>query len=1068
VVGVFGDLVAAGAGVVAVEGGGASWTYAGLAEASDRVAGALAGAGVGRGDRVGVLAGRSAGVVAVFLGVLKAGAAYVPVDPEWPAGRAEWLLGEAGVRVVVAEEGREVPAGAGVPALEMERVLSGPPAPAVAVTAADVAYVMFTSGSTGTPKGVAVTHEGVVALARGGDWGPMAGGRVLWQAAYAFDASTLEIWVALLSGGTVVVAPPGPADAAGLAALVRGQGLGAVHVTAGVFGALAEEDPGCFTGLGEVLTGGDVVSAGAVARVAAACPGTAVRHLYGPTEVTVCATSFRVPAGGAAPAVLPVGRPMGGRRVLVLDSFLQPVPAGVTGELYIAGAGLARGYWERAGLTAERFVACPLGDAGGRMYRTGDLARWDREGQLVFGGRADAQVKIRGFRVEPGEVEAVLAGCPGVARAVVVAREDRPGQKQLVGYVVADGAAGPDLAGAVRAWAADRLPEYMVPAAVVVLAALPLTVNGKVDRAGLPAPEFGGAGAVREPRTPAEEVLCGLFADVLRVDRVGPDDSFFDLGGDSIMSMQLVARARRAGLVITPRQVFERRTPAGLASVAAGDLTDRPVTDHGVGEIPLTPVMRWMAEWAGLGSLIDRYCQSLQVVVPAGLDMGRLAGAVGSLLECHGVLRARLVAGDGGDAGSWRLEVGAGGADPAGLVSRVDAAGVAEEELGGLLASQGRSASGRLDPRSGVMVQVVWVDRGPGVQGRLVVVAHHLVVDGVSWRVLLPDLAAAYAGEALVPAGTSFRRWAELLAGQAVDPSRVAELAAWEGMLSGGQGLLGTRALDPARDRAPSVRRVSRVLAPGVTGALLTSVPAAFHAGMSDALLAGLAAAVGEWRGPGPVVVEAEGHGREPLDAGADLSRTVGWFTSVYPVRLDAGGVDLAGVRAGGAAAGELLKQVKEQVRRVPGDGLGYGLLRYLNPDTGPALARLPGPQIGFNYMGRFTGGSVAGDWEQAGLGGHVDERMPVAHALEASGIVHDGAAGPELTVSLSWPEGLLPEQAMHELADGWAAMLSGLADHAALPEAGGHTPSDFSLLDLAQDQVDELEAIAAEIEEGM
>ncbi|WP_345025632.1 non-ribosomal peptide synthetase, partial [Actinomadura keratinilytica] len=527
---------------MAVVDGGRVWSFAELDGFAERVARGLVARGVGRGGLVGVVMGRSAELVGVFLGVLKAGAAYVPVDPAWPRARREAVL--AGVDVVVDDPSRVLAEEAGDGRVR------------VGVGADDAAYVMFTSGSTGVPKGVVATHGGVAGLAADCGWGVGAGDRVLLHAPHVFDASTYEIWVPLVGGGAVVVASSGQVGGRELERLVKAHGVTHVHVTAGLLGLLAEESPGSFAGVREVLTGGDVVSVSAVEAVRAACPGVVVRHLYGPTEVTLCATTFELGVGDDLPGVLPIGRPRDDARVFVLDRFLQPVPAGMVGELYVAGGGLARGYLGQPGLTAERFVACPF--TAGRMYRTGDLARWTSDGRLEFVGRADEQVKIRGFRVEPGEIEAVLAEHESVGRATVVAREDQPGTKRLVAYVVpADGSIDTAV---LRDHVAGRLPEYMVPAAFMVLESLPLTVNGKVDRAALPAPDFAGMAGGRAPANPAEAVLCGLFAEVLGLETVGADDDFFTLGGDSIMSMLLVSRARRAGLVFTARQVFEHRS----------------------------------------------------------------------------------------------------------------------------------------------------------------------------------------------------------------------------------------------------------------------------------------------------------------------------------------------------------------------------------------------------------------------------------------------------------------------------------------------------------------------------
>jgi amino acid adenylation domain-containing protein/non-ribosomal peptide synthase protein (TIGR01720 family) len=983
------------------------------------------------------------------------------------------------VTVCTTETGRRLPDGPAPRVVLDDSALAEtlaaypPTSPGDARRSQHPAYVIYTSGSTGTPKGVLIPQRNVVSLVETAGQRFGLGPDDVWSLfhSYAFDFSVWEMWGALLLGGRVVVVSHGVSrSSAEFAELLNRTGVTMLSQTPSAFYQLIHVDretPIADHALRYVVFGGEALEPARLREWYGRHRDDApvLVNMYGITETTVH-VSFVALDRHLVTAGSVVGGPLDNTRVYVLDDFLQPVPPGVVGELYVAGVGLARGYLNRPALTGERFVACPYGEAGQRMYRTGDLARWNGDGQLIFAGRADAQVKIRGFRIEPGEIEAVLAGHPAVAQVAVLAREDQPGQKQLVAYVVP--ACGEDAgAGAVREFAAGRLPEYMVPAAVVPMTALPLTSNGKLDRAALPAPDFGGLVTERAPRTPVEEMLSTLFAEVLHLERVGADDGFFDLGGDSIMSMQLVARARRSGLVITPRQVFEQRTPAGLALVATGG-TAAPA-DSGVGEAPLVPVMHWVAERAGT---MDRFSQSVLVAVPAGLDARHLTAAVQMLLDHHDVLRARLVTDDEHDTASWRLDIPA-RTDAGGLVSRVDAAGLGDKALRELVAEHGRLASARLDPRSGVMVQVVWLDRGPDVAGRALVMAHHLAVDGVSWRILLPDLAAAYAAATadrpagLEPVGISYRRWAHLAASQALNPRRVAELPVWQEILADTGLSLGR--LDPTRDTTASTRRIASRVPPDVTGALLTSVPAAFHAGINDVLLAGLAAAVAEWCGrTGPVLVDVEGHGREPLDAKADLSRTVGWFTSVHPVRLDPGRADFAQVRAGGAAADQVVKKIKEQLRAVPGDGLGYGLLRYLNPATGSALAARPAPQIGFNYLGRFTTASHGANWEPADAGaldGQIDAAMPAAHVLEADGIVEDGPDGPELSVGLAWPRRLIEEAEVRELIDGWVAMLTGLATRATRPGAGGHTPSDFPLLALAQDQLEELEAeIAADL----
>ncbi|WP_405735166.1 amino acid adenylation domain-containing protein [Streptomyces sp. NBC_00028] len=1023
----FRGWVAEAPGAVALWSGGRALSYAEVDARSDALARGLVARGVRAESRVGLCLPRGAEMVVAILGVWKAGGAYVPLDPEYPSDRLAFMVADSAAEVVLvsAETAGRVAGGV----LLDEVVSESGVLPEVG--SGQLAYVIYTSGSTGRPKGVAVAHASVANLASvmRPVLGVEPGVTALQFASFSFDAAVLDVAVTLAAGGTLAIASAEERqDAAALAAMVEAAGVTVASVVPSLLGAL---EPGAVAGVGNWVLGAERLEAGLAAKWRA---GARVWNTYGPTEATVITTAVLLEEGitgeDAPPAI---GRPLGNVRTYVLDAFLRAVPVGVVGELYVAGGGLARGYVNRPDLTAERFVACPFEAGGGRMYRSGDLARWTADGQLEFVGRADAQVKIRGFRVELGEVEAVLAAHPGVERAVAVVRDGR-----LVGYVVGD-AEGED----VRAYAGTRLPEYMVPSVVVVLDAFPLTVNGKVDRAALPVPE-GVVRAGRAPSTAGEEVLCALFAELLGVERVGAEESFFALGGDSITAMLLVSRARRAGLVVGARQVHELRTPAALAAVAgavggvaSGSVGGARPVDSAVGEVPLTPVMRELLDRVGADG-VREVVQSMVVEAPAGLDEVALRGAVAALVERHEVLRARLAAERGMLVVPERLMVPVervvtrvpdGGADPAASAGAEVAAAVR-----------------RLDPAAGVMVQVVWVDAGAEVAGRLVVVACHLVVDAVSWQVLLPDLWSAYESLAegravdLDPVPVSFRAWARELAAQAGRPERLAELASWRAVLDGPHAPLTDVPLDPALDVGATVREVSVSMPADVTAALLRVVPTAFHAGVDEVLLAGLADAVGAWAGVDGFLVDVEGHGREPLSDGdgvQDLSRTVGWFTSSRPVRLRAG-------------AGMSVPEVKERVRAVPGDGLGYGLLRYGRPDTAGELAALPSAQVGFNFLGR------AGAGEGFGAGSAPD--ASVMHALELLGAVHDTEDGPVLELRLDCPARLLGEGRARGLLEAWADRLATLVADVRRG-AGGHSPSDFPLVALDQAGVDEIEA---------
>ena len=934
-----GELLAAQAArtpdAIAVVSGDVAWSYAELDAAANRVAWALLGAGVACGDCVGVAMSRSAELVAVLAGVLKAGAAYVPVDAAWPGERVRLVLAQTGTRVLVAERGLlDGDAGlagatAGLDVLTVEQLLAARDVcdPQVAVRASDVAYVMYTSGSTGVPKGVAVTHAGVAVLARDRCWTPSDGVAagpgiaMLAHAPFAFDASTMELWIPLLRGGRVVVAPAGEVDAGVIGGLGARGAVNVVHVTAGLFRVLAEESPECFAGLAEVWTGGDVVPAAAVARVRAACPGVLIRHIYGPTEVTVCAAVYQLPAGQVAPAALPVGRPRDNTQVFVLDDWLGPVPPGVTGELYVAGAGLARGYLGRPGLTGERFVACPFGPAGEPMYRTGDLARWTLGGELVFAGRADEQVKIRGFRVEPAEIEAALAAHPAVGAAAVIAREDQPGQKRLVGYVVPAGGNGAPRAGgngaasaagngagaggngagadgnghsapldvpALRQYVAARLPDYMVPSAVVVLDALPVTVNGKLDRAALPAPEFGGVVMSREPRTAAEEIVCGLFAEVLGLERVGADDSFFELGGDSLLAMRVISRVRAVlDAELGIGDLFTAASPAELAELAGNSAVPRtslaPAPRPAVLPLSFGQQRMWfLNRLEGAGGV---YNLPLAMRLTGHLNVAALEAALGDVADRHESLRTIFPE----TGGTPRQEILGGPAGRPALVIRQ----VAEEDVSTALAAEaGRGFDLRSEPPWRPIVLAV-----SPTEHVLMIVMHHIAGDGWSMGVLARDLGTAYAA-----------RCAGQAPGWAALPVQYADYAIWQRGVLGSEDDLDSvaaaqlgywrQALAGIPEEIPlPADRPRPATASHRGGAVPVEVGAEVHAGLVEVARAGRATIFMVVQAALAVLLSRHGGGDDiPLGTSvagrgdAALDELIGFFLNTLVLRTDLSG----------------------------------------------------------------------------------------------------------------------------------------------------------------------------------
>ncbi|MFJ6776837.1 condensation domain-containing protein, partial [Kitasatospora sp. NPDC091257] len=701
-----------------------------------------------------------------------------------------------------------------------------------------------------------------------------------------------------------------------------------------------------------LIVGAEACGADLVARWA---PHHRMVNSYGPTEATVVATwSAPLTADGAAP---PIGRPLPATGAYVLDARLRPVPDGVPGELWLSGPALARGYAGRPGLTAARFTADPYGPPGGRMYRTGDLARWTADGRLEYLGRADDQVKVRGHRIEPGEIEGALLDLPEVAAAAVVAVPDAHGQNRLAAYLVfADGAARPfaELRAALR----RVLPDHLVPSSFTVLDALPLGTSGKLDRRALPAPETEAReGEFVAPRTPEEETLAAIWAEVLGVPRVGVTDNFFELGGDSILSIQAVSRARAEGLRIGSQDVFRHQTVADLAAAArtagAGAAVERHREE---GPAPLTPVQEWF--FAAHGPL-RHFTMSMLLDLPHDLDEPALERALTALVAAHPALRTRFTRTGAG----WRQEPVADAARPLTVLDPgTDRTGAAETAR--LEAAE--TARAQLDPATGALLRAVLFRPADGERPQLFLTAHHLAVDSVSWRVLLAELPEAYRRAAAgatpepAPEPTAFTDWAHRLAALVRAGGLDADLPYWSAETAAPADPLPVDL--PGTPTAGSVRTLRSRLDRATTGALLRKVPEVYRTQVNDVLLSALGRALADWTGTGRVTVALEGHGREDLFDDLDLSRTVGWFTTQYPVTLaPAGPADAPDWAA-------TLKQVKERLRAVPRRGLGYeALARLGSPAEGAgALRDVPLPQVCFNYHGQWTA-PEAGDFAPAG-----------------------------------------------------------------------------------------------------
>ncbi len=805
-----------------------------------------------------------------------------------------------------------------------------------------------------------------------------------------------------------------------------------------------------------LVLGGEATSWSLVETVEALAPECRLFNHYGPTEATIGATAQDAHAvvDRAVAATLPIGRPLAGYRVYLLDARLRPVPPGEGGELFIGGAGLARGYLGRPGLTAQRFLPAPFAGAPGeRLYRTGDLARLLPGGSIEFLGRVDHQVKIHGFRVELGEISSALDRHPGVWESVAVLREDTANEKHLVAYVVPRRGRTLD-PGELRAGLAEGLPEYMLPAAIVLLKALPLTPNGKVDLRALPAPERSASGErIVAPRTPAERALVAVWSEVLGISEMSVEANFFELGGDSILAIQVAARAHREGYLLNPKQIFEHQTIARLAAVAAEVPGVQARQGLESGPVPLTPIQSWFFAQGFADS--HHWNQSLLMEAREPLSASAFERLVAVLTAHHDALRLRFAVGEGR---GWRQWI-AGSEAVAGCSSVVDLSALPAGRCSSEIESSAARVQGSLDLERGPIARFVLFDVGPREPQRLLAVIHHLAVDGVSWRILIEDLQEGWPllarGEVFTPAAksSSVKQWAERLAEYARSEDLEAELPVWLALAAEGRSAALPRDFETGDDTLAGARGVTVTLDAEHTQALLKELPAAYGTEIDDALLTALARGFARWTGSRELWVDLEGHGREPLFDDLDLSRTVGWFTTHVPVRLE---VDL------GARPGETLLAVKERLRRMPGRGIGYGILRELGrEEAATPLRALPQPEVKLNYLGQLDravaeAGPFGAPRESPGQDRSGGAARP--HLLEING----GVVGGCLRLSWTYSERRHRRETIETLAANVLQELATLVDQGRGAET--YSVSDFPLARLDEERLARLlTAVAAD-----
>jgi amino acid adenylation domain-containing protein/non-ribosomal peptide synthase protein (TIGR01720 family) len=1049
----FRDRVAQAPQRIAIATSDLQITYGELDDKSTRLAQFLLSEyGVQCGDVIGVLSLRSELWIIALLGILKAGAVYLPLDPEYPKERIQFMIEDARAKALLIHseclplltELADTP----MFALDLQLDLLGPAAEfSHRAAPAETAYIIYTSGSTGKPKGVVLQHAGLVNMVAHhvDSFGFDDTDRLTQFYSPCFDGSILEVFVAFLAGGTLVLAGNQVIrDPQQFSSFIAAQGITTVNAPPMYLDALDWEN---LPQVRRVISAGDQARVETALRVA---QSRTYNNSYGPTEATVCATNYQFDPAISYGSRIPVGRPLRNLAIYLLDDDLNLVPEGAVGEICISGIGLAKGYLNLDDLTAESFVANPF-VPGERLYRTGDLGVWLPDGNLELIGRKDTQVKVRGFRIELGEIEAQLLRQSEVEAAIVVVREEQPGDKRLVAFVSPAGAISSET---LREQLRATLPAHMVPSSFVLLDQLPLNRNGKIDRkalASMPLEPTARSSAYAPPENAVQEKLARIWSEVLGRENIGIHDNFFELGGDSILIIQVVSTAHEAGLRLSAQQVFEHQTIAALANVAvAAESPQALPAEQGTlfGPALLTPVQRWFFKQPVKSR--HHYNQSVTLEVPSSVAAEVLAQALDLLIEHHDALRFRLRESNG----IWEQVYAESETNsPFGTTDLSDLPASAQDALTELEAAR---LQGSLDLSSGPIVRLHLFQLGEGRPARLLFIIHHLAVDGVSWRILFEDFYQAcrslQAGEPVrfPPKTSSFRDWGARL--QEFSQSHGVNQSYW---LNEARWLAPRLPLDYEagleQNTVDSQAMVTIALSETATYNLLQEAPKAFNTQINEVLMTVLLLVFQEWTGAARLLVDLEGHGREDLFEDLDLSRTTGWFTSLYPLLLET---------STGVSPTDTLKHVKELMRAVPLRGIEYGIGRYLSParDFVERLESQPPAEIIFNYLGQLDRVVLAGeDWKLV-LESKAPEHAPNeirSHLLEIEGAVHGGC----LRLTWKFSRNLHKLATIQRIAGRYAETLELLIHLCTNAETRGFTPSDFPAARLDQKTLDALVA---------